>query len=156
MSSQLQALKTKKSLLVGQSGQDGIDLQELEFYASLIERFRATSSQSMLNRRANIAKEDPTEEIIELHLEVQEFEKEFKECVEIASFMLQKTRELDELVRSMESKTPAERESSTKSQEIASLREQLRQQESLVDDYKHRFKQIKYRCKELESVAEDR
>ena len=54
----------------------------------------------MLNKRAAIAKEDPTEEIIELHLEVQEFEKEFKECVEIATFMLGKTRELDEFIRS--------------------------------------------------------
>lgn len=109
----------------------------------------------MLNKRANIAKEDPTEEIIELHLEVQEFEKQFKECVEIASFMLQKTRELDELVRAMQKKTPASLESSRKAQEIASLREQLREQESQVDDYKDRFKQIKYRCKELEGVAED-
>jgi len=56
----------------------------------------------MLNKRAALAKEDPTEEIIELHLEVQEFEKEFKECVEIASFMLQKTRELDDTVRALQ------------------------------------------------------
>ena len=56
-----------------------------------------------MNRRASIAKDDPTEEIIELHLEVQEFEKEFKECVEIASFMLQKTRELDEIVNDLNS-----------------------------------------------------
>ena len=94
-------IKDKKSLLVGQAGSEGMDPSELEFYASLVERFRVTASQSMLNKRAEIAKEDPTEEIIELHLEVQEFEKEFKECVGIASFMLQKTRELDETVRSM-------------------------------------------------------
>ena len=58
----------------------------------------------MLNKRAAIAKEDPTEEIIELHLEVQEFEKEFKECVEIATFMLTKTRELDEVIRTKSNK----------------------------------------------------
>ena len=54
----------------------------------------------MLDRRAHLAKDDPTEELIELHLEVQEFEKQFKECVEIATFLLSKNRQLDELVRS--------------------------------------------------------
>ena len=91
-------------LLTGGREQDGVDPQELEFYGSLIERFRATTNQSMLNKRAAIAKEDPTEEIIELHLEVQEFEKEFKECVEIATFMLTKTRELDEVIRTRSNK----------------------------------------------------
>ena len=56
----------------------------------------------MLDRRAHLAKDDPTEELIELHLEVQEFEKQFKECVEIATFLLSKNRQLDELVRSSE------------------------------------------------------
>ena len=60
------------------------------------------STQSLLDRRAHLAKDDPTEELIELHLEVQEFEKQFKECVEIATFLLSKNRQLDELVRSSE------------------------------------------------------
>ena len=58
------------------------------------------TDEPFLNKRAAVAKEDPTEEIIELHLEIQEFEKHFKECVEIATFMLQKNQELDEIVRS--------------------------------------------------------
>ena len=33
---------------------------------------------------------------------MQEFEKQFKECVEIATFLLSKNRQLDELVRSSE------------------------------------------------------
>ena len=40
-----------------------------------------------MNKRAKVAKEDPLDEIIELHLEVQEFEKQFKECVEVAGFL---------------------------------------------------------------------
>lgn len=47
-----------------------LDRQELEVYAQIISRFKESSSQSLLNRRAACAKEDPTEEIIELHLEV--------------------------------------------------------------------------------------
>ena len=72
----------------------------MEFYEELIENFKHTCSESLLNKRAKVAKEDPTEEIIELHLEIQEFEKQFKECVEIAGFLCQKTAELDDLVQS--------------------------------------------------------
>ena len=101
--------KEKTSLLAGgQSASHGgpsIDPHELEFYSSLIERFRATTGQSLLNKRAAIAKEDPTQELIDVHLEVQELEKEFKECVEIASFILSKTREMDETIRNMDQKS---------------------------------------------------
>ena len=76
----------------------GIDTQELKFYESLIARFREGSAESLLNKRAAIAKEDPTEELIELHLEIQEHERQFKELVEIASYMLKKNKEMDELV----------------------------------------------------------
>ena len=40
-----------------------------------------------------------------MHLLALEFEKEFKECVEIAAFMLSKTRELDENIRSLHEKS---------------------------------------------------
>ena len=60
------------------------DLQELEFFESMLKQFKEATSQSFLNKRAAIAKEDPTEEIIELHLEIQEYEKQFKECINIA------------------------------------------------------------------------
>ena len=100
--------KEKTTLLVGgQSAKHStksIDLHELEFYGSLVERFRAVASQSLLNKRAAIAKEDPTQELIEVHFEVQELEREFKECVEIAAVMLTKTRELDENIRDMDQK----------------------------------------------------
>jgi len=36
----------------------------------MLQRFKENCSQSLLNKRAACAKEDPTEEIIELHLEV--------------------------------------------------------------------------------------
>ena len=37
--------------------------------------------------------------------------------------------------------------------EVVQLREQVRQQGSELDDQKDRFKQLKYRCKELEGAA---
>ena len=62
----------------------------------MIDRFRQNSQESLLNKRATVAKEDPTEELIELHFEIQEFEKQFKEMVEISSFVLKKSKEMDE------------------------------------------------------------
>ena len=88
----------EKSLIFDAPNDAGIDAQELKFYESLIARFREGSAESLLNKRAAIAKEDPTEELIELHLEIQEHEKQFKELVEIASYMLKKNKEMDELV----------------------------------------------------------
>ena len=52
-----------------------VGAQELKFYESLIDRFRESSAESLLNKRACQAKEDPTEELLELHLEVQELER---------------------------------------------------------------------------------
>ena len=58
-----------RSLVFNTSAME-VDTQELDFYESLLQRHRQTTSQSLLNKRATIAKEDPTEEIIELHLEI--------------------------------------------------------------------------------------
>ena len=77
-----------------------MDTQEIEFYEQLLKRHQQTTSQSLLNKRAALAKEDPTEEIIELHLEIQEYEKEFKECVEICGMMLTKTKQMEEILSS--------------------------------------------------------
>ena len=64
------------SLIFGQPAPKlNLEQQELEFYESMINRFKDTANTSLLNKRAAIAKEDPAEEIYELHLEIQEFEK---------------------------------------------------------------------------------
>ena len=76
----------------------GVDAQELKFYESLIDRFKESSAESLLNKRASQAKEDPTEELIELHLEIQELERQFKELIEISCYMLKKNKEMDELM----------------------------------------------------------
>ena len=62
----------------------------------MIEQFKESAKESLLNKRATVAKEDPTEELIELHFEIQEFEKQFKELVDISAFLVQKNRELDD------------------------------------------------------------
>ena len=62
----------------------------------MIEQFKESASESLLNKRATVAKEDPTEELIELHFEIQEFEKQFKELVNISAFLVQKNRELSD------------------------------------------------------------
>ena len=77
-----------------------MDAQELKFYESLIDRFKNSSAESLLNKRASQAKEDPTEELIELHLEIQELERQFKELIDISSYMLKKNKEMDELMNS--------------------------------------------------------
>ena len=95
--------------------------QEIEFYGQLVQQFKEACSQSLLNKRAAIAKEDPTEEIIELHLEIQQFEKQFKECVEIASYMLDKNRELDQVIHSSANMKSMQSQQNDSKQEIASL-----------------------------------
>ena len=95
--------------------------QEIEFYGQLVQQFKEASSQSLLNKRAAIAKEDPTEEIIELHLEIQQFEKQFKECVEIASYMLDKNRELDQVIHSSANMKSMQSHQNESKQEIATL-----------------------------------
>ena len=62
----------------------------------MIEQFKESAKESLLNKRATVAKEDPTEELIELHFEIQEFEKQFKELVNISAFLVQKNRELSD------------------------------------------------------------
>lgn len=77
-----------------------MNAQELKFYESLINKFKESASESLLNKRATHAKEDPTEELIELHLEIQEIEKQFKEVIEISCYMLKKNKEMDEFMSS--------------------------------------------------------
>ena len=77
-----------------------MNAHELKFYESLIAKFKESASESLLNKRASQAKEDPTEELIELHLEIKEIEKQFKEVIEISSYMLKKTKEMDKVIRS--------------------------------------------------------
>ena len=59
---------------------------------------REQSQESLLNKRATVAKEDPTEELIELHFEIQEFERQFKELLEISGFLLKKNKDMDDLL----------------------------------------------------------
>ena len=126
---------TERSLIYGQDSlQPGIDSNDLEFYEQLIENFRNTCSESLLNKRAKVAKEDPLDEIIELHLEVQEFEKQFKECVEVAGFLCQKTAELDDMVRSSRDASSMQQTSHEHRRELNVLNEKLREQEVQLDD----------------------
>ena len=74
-----------RSLLFLNSTLDEAEVQELDVCAELLQRFREAVGQSLLEKRASAAKEDPAEELIELHLEVQEQERQFRECVEIGS-----------------------------------------------------------------------
>ena len=89
-----------------------MNAQELKFYESLINKFKESASESLLNKRASQAKEDPTEELIELHLEIQEIEKQFKEVIEISCYMLKKNKEMDEFMSSAASNVRASGDSS--------------------------------------------
>jgi len=50
-------------------------MQEMEFFESMLLRMKDAASQSILNKRAQIAKADPSEELFDLHLEIQELER---------------------------------------------------------------------------------
>ena len=52
-----------------------------------------------MNKRAAIAKSDPSEELYELHMEIQAFEKQFRECVDISGLVIKKNRDLIEVVK---------------------------------------------------------
>ena len=52
-----------------------------------------------------MAKQDPTEELIELHLEIQEFEKQFKDCLEISQILLKKNKEMAEGLKNSNNST---------------------------------------------------
>ena len=69
--------------------------------------------------------------------------------------MLQKTRELDEIVKYFNESKNSNKAGNRSIEEIGNLKEKVKQQEAELDDQEDRFKQLKYRCKELESVAQD-
>ena len=53
------------------TGNDSVDpTQESDFLEAMLERFQLASKQSILNKRQLAAKNDPREEIYELHLEI--------------------------------------------------------------------------------------
>jgi len=91
-------LKNSQKSSLALRGATGDHTQEADFLEALIERFQVVANQSILNKRQPIAKSDPKEEIYELHLEIQEVERQFRELVDIASLMLRKNRDLGELV----------------------------------------------------------
>ena len=91
----------------------------------MLNRFKDTCTQSLLNKRAAIAKDDPAEEIYELHLEIQEYEKQFKECVKIASYILGKNRELDDFVRNTSELAKFRQQVNANKLEINALNEKL-------------------------------
>ena len=123
----------------------------------MVEQFKEVSKESLLNKRAKIAKQDPSEEIIELHFEIQEFEKQFKELVDISGFLIKKNKELDDVIKSEPSymsryeKDGLFRKKSE--EEKNSLLEQVRLVSIELGDYKERYRDRKSRCVELESLA---
>ena len=70
----------------------------------MLEKFNDYLSTSLLNRRASEAKDDPTEELIAVHMEIEEMEKSFQQCVEIALFLNQRNAEMTDEFFSLDSK----------------------------------------------------
>lgn len=85
-------------------------------------------------KRAPVAKEDPTEEIIELHLEVQDLEKQFKECVDIGTFILRQYKEQEEINRQRNDESKMSMSFSDKGAEMSNMRESVRQYELELAD----------------------
>ena len=80
-----------------------VDQVDNEFYQGMLEKFNDYLSVSLLNRRAQDAKEDPTEELIAVHMDIEEMEKQFQQCVEIAMFLNQKNCEMTDEYFSLDS-----------------------------------------------------
>ena len=130
--------------------------QELDFFESLLTRFKEDSSQSILNKRAAIAKSDPSEELYELHLEIQAFEKQFRECVDISGHVIKKNRTLLETLLAQIDPSFAEQQSNARIVEISGLNEKIQQQAMELTDSKDKYRSLKRRCLELEKLAQER
>jgi hypothetical protein len=78
-----------------------------------------------LNKRAAIAKSDPSEELYELHLEIQAFEKQFRECVDISGQVIKKNRTLLETLLAQIDPSFAEQQSNARIVEISGLNEKI-------------------------------
>ncbi len=130
--------------------------QELDFYESLLTRFKEDSSQSILNKRVAIAKSDPSEEVYELHLEIQAFEKQFRECVDISGIVIKKNRDLLQIVTAKSDPSFAEQQSNDLKIEVQRVTEKSQQQVMELEDQKDKYRSLKARCQELEKIAQDR
>ena len=114
--------------------------QELDFYESLLARFKEHSSQSILNKRQAIAKNDPQEELYELHLEIQAFEKQFRECVDISGLVIKKNRDLLEIVKAKTDLSFAEEQANIRKVEISGLNEKVQEQAMELEDQKDKYR----------------
>ncbi len=114
--------------------------QELDFYESLLDRFKQDSSQSILNKRQAIAKNDPQEELYELHLEIQAFEKQFRECVDISGLVIKKNRDLLENLKAKTDLSFAEEQTNNRKVEISGLNEKVQEQAMELEDQKDKYR----------------
>ena len=114
--------------------------QELDFYESLLDRFKQDSSQSILNKRQAIAKNDPQEELYELHLEIQAFEKQFRECVDISGLVMKKNRDLLEILKAKTDLLFAEEQANNRKVDTSGLNEKVREQAMELEDQKDKYR----------------
>jgi len=70
----------------------------MEFFEEQIKISAEALQMSIFDRREGFGftKEDPAEELEEVYVEIEQLESQFKECVKICSFIIEKDKELIE------------------------------------------------------------
>ena len=137
----------KSILLTGQACDD--PTQEAEFLEAILERFKLHTKHSILDKREHTAKADAKEEVYELHLEIQELERNFREILDVAGLVMRKNRDVSELLNQRRDVKMAQQVSLQKETEIEQLKIRVKEKDSLLEDEKERVQELTQYCKEL-------
>ena len=134
-----------------------VDRGDVSFYEDLLRQCKDSLKTPFMTRRVPLQKEDPTEELIDIHIDIQNLERQFKECVEIGTFLLKKNREVEAECANMQQKlsTYITQGVNANQQEIT-IQEKFTQQEWMLKEEKEKRKRLKETLRqatmELETV----
>jgi hypothetical protein len=121
-----------------------IQSDDVEFYEELLSKCKESLKTPMMTRRADVQKDDPTDELIDVHIDIQNMEREFRECVEIGTFLLKKNREMEKDSNRLQ--TQLNRETMQHMSEVQSevdLTHTVRDQSQKLQAEKEKKKQLK-------------
>ena len=83
-------------------------------------------------------------------------EKQFKECVDIGTFILRQYKEVEEINRQRNDESKSSISFSDKGAEMSNMRESVRQYELQLADQKERYRQLKQRMGDAKQVIQEK
>ena len=97
-----------------------------------------------MTKRSAMQKEDATEELIDVHIDIQNMERQFKECVEIGTFLLKKNKELEKeeiiLMAKVSNQTMQQMQEGNQELDLGNT---VKEQEMIIKDEKAKRKTLK-------------